>query len=96
MINESIEVINVEDQARDDDSVKSIDTIDTDLNRDFTCFEMDDTHASLENCSMLPIECRSVTGDTYKELKSMETETIRTTCLQLPSRKLKICLQTKQ
>ena len=65
MIDEPIEIINVEDQVRDDDSVKSIDTTDTDLNRDFACFEMDETtHASLENCSMLPIECRSITNET--------------------------------
>ena len=69
VIDEPIEIINVEDQVRDDDSVKSIDTMDTDLNRDFACFEMDETHldtthTSLENCSMLPFECRSITSET--------------------------------
>ena len=63
------EVIGEENQARDDDSVKSIDS---DLDGDFANWELDDTHlgdthASLGDCSMLPIECRDVTDGPYEE-----------------------------
>ena len=61
-----VQIISEEEQPRDNDSIKSINS---DLDRDFTIWELDmgDTPSSLDNCSLLPLECTDVIRDTCQE-----------------------------